>query len=257
MPAKSYREEGFFEGLWNYLPSLVRGLSVVAFVIVAFNFTTGFLFAGSTESFDNFEKVNDSLLQREYNYQTGNAESSVTYVIFDDLQCPACRQFNPTKNEIIDLYSDRVNIVRKHNPLTDIHAQALSAARAAEAANMQGQFDEYTNQIFENQDSISPSLYREIAESLSLDLDTWESDKESREVRRRVQQDQDDLEEAYLGTSSITDRTKSPGVGAGTPTNVVLLDGEFYDWWTGGATTEQVSQILDNALAGVEREGIE
>ena len=257
MAAKSYREEGFFEGLWNYIPGLVHVLSIVAFVAVVFNFATGLLFANSNDNFDDFDLVGNSTLQREYNYQAGNADSNVTYVIFDDLQCPACRDFNPTKNEIIETYGDRVNIVRKHNPLTDIHTQALSAARAAEAANMQGQFPAFTNQVFDNQDQIGASLYESIAESLPLDFDQWDAAKDSREVRRRVEQDQDDLESIYLGTSSVTDRTKATGVGAGTPTNVVLVDGEFYDWWTGGATTEQISAILDNALAGVEREGVE
>ena len=74
MAAKSYREEGFFEGLWNYIPGLVHILSIVAFVAVVFNFATGLLFASSNDDFDNFDLVGNSELQREYNYQTGNAD---------------------------------------------------------------------------------------------------------------------------------------------------------------------------------------
>ena len=253
MATKSYREEGFFEGLWRYLPSVLKVLSGAALLIVIFNFAAGIL-GEVEENFDNFALVEGSALQREYNYQVGNAESNVTYVIFDDYQCPACRQFNPTKSEIIAEYGDRVSIVRKHNPLRDIHVQAPSAARAVEAANIQGQFSEFGDAIFADQEQIGTRLYEDIARSLPLDFEQWERDKDSREVTRRVEQDQEDLENLFLDESSVNGRTKAVGVGAGTPTHVVLLDGEFYDWWTGAVTVEQAGSILENALSGVERD---
>ena len=257
MPKKQrYSEENFFQTLWNYIPGIVHVLAVVALVFVAFNLIYGVV---GTEEFvsDDFEFVAGSPLQREYNYQTGDASSNVTYVIFDDYQCPACRAFNDTKNEVIAAYADRVNIVRKHNPLTQIHTQALTAGRAVQAAGNQGVYDRYGDLVFERQDDLGNDTFKNIAQELDIDFDQWEDDWGSREIRRKVEQDQDDLNDTYLPESSFDGRTKAKGSGAGTPTNVVLLDGEVYDWWTGGQTLESISAVLDNALEGVKREELE
>lgn len=252
---KLYKEESFFETLWKFTPGIIHILSIVALVIVIFNFAQGLI---GTEEFnsDNFDFVAESPLQREYNYQVGDSESNVTYVIFDDYQCPACRAFNDTKNEIVGLYSDRVNIVRKHNPLS-IHANAPVAGRAVQAAHNQGKFEEFSDRIFENQDQLSVSFLEDIASGMDLDFDQWEDDWESREIRKQVEQDQDDLDEIFLLESSVTGRTKPAGTGAGTPTNIVLVDNEVYDWWSGGQSVSAISAILDNALEGVEREDVE
>jgi protein-disulfide isomerase len=250
---KLYREENFFETLWSHLPGVIHLLSVVVLVGVLINFTSNFTNSADTNT-DNFEFVNNSPLQREYNYTLGKADSNVTYVVFDDFQCPACRQFNSTKKDIFQTYGDRVNLVRKHNPLSEIHANATIAGRSVQAAGNQGKFAEFGDEIFDNQDKLTPTFLESIAKEQGLDFEKWQSDRDSRDIKKQVEQDQKDLSNVYLPKSSISDQTKPVGQGVGTPTNVVIVDNEIYDWWSGGASKEQISKILDDALAGVERE---
>jgi hypothetical protein len=253
---KSYREEGFLEGFWNYLPNLVRILSIVGFFIVLINLGAGLLSKdSSSESGNSF--VNNSPLQREYNYNKGKKDSKVTYVVFDDFQCPACKGFNETKDNVFSKYEDRVNIVRKHNPLDQIHVNARTAAKAVEAANSQGKYDEFGDDIFKNQERLNNTLLEEIAGNIGIDKTKWESDRGSRTIEKRVELDQDDLKKMYLDKSSFDKQTKKVGDGAGTPTNIILVDNKFYDWWTGGKSEEEISKVLDNALNGVVRDDIE
>lgn len=248
---KLYKEESFFETLWNYIPGIVHVLSIVAFVVVLINFASGLVGGGSSS--DVGDLVDNSPLQREYNQVSGKEDSNVTYVVFDDYQCPACRAFNDTKKEVFAAYSDRVKLVSKHNPL-DIHIQAKSAGRAVEAAGNQDQFSEYGDKIFENQDRLSNDLLEDIARELNLDFEQWETDWQARETAKRVETDQKDLNNLFLPENSIFNVTKPAGEGVGTPTNVVLVDDEVYDWWSGGQSFEQISSILDDALEGKERE---
>ncbi len=249
---KLYKEESFAQTLWNYVPGIVHFLSVVGFVVVIINFASG-LVNGAGSTLDVGDFVDGSPLVREYNQVSGKEDSNITYVVFDDYQCPACRAFNPTKKEVFEAYSDKVRLVSKHNPL-DIHIQAKSAGRAVEAAGNQGKYREFGDKIFENQDSLSNDFLENLAVELGLDYDQWEKDWQSRETSKKVDTDQKDLNDLFFPTNSVYGITKPAGEGAGTPTNVVLRDGEVYDWWSGGLSFEQISEILDNAIDGVERE---
>jgi protein-disulfide isomerase len=236
--------------VWSNISEIIKVLSVIALVGVAINLVSNVL--NNSDSVNtNYKFINESPLQREYNYNTGKADSKVTYVVFDDYQCPACKQYNSTKKEVFGKYSDKVNIVRKHNPLSEIHTSAILAGRAVQAAKNQDKFNEFGDAVFENQDKLNNSFLETVAKDQGLDVDKWNSD---REIRKQVEQDQEDLKNIYLPKSSIDDKTKPVGQGIGTPTSVILLDNEVYDWYSGVMTADQISKILDDALAGVERE---
>lgn len=121
----------------------------------------------------------------------GDLDGSVVLLEFSDFQCPFCARAQQSVKQFLDEYGDRVALSFKHFPLTSIHDQAFPAARAAWAAQQQGQFWDYQEQLFARQDRLGDSLYESLAEELGLDLDRFNRDRASDEAEAAVQQDFD------------------------------------------------------------------
>ncbi len=105
----------------------------------------------------------------------GNPDAAVTLIEYSDFECPACAQFSPYIKELMNEYGDELRFEYRHFPLINIHAQAIPAARAAEAAAQQGKFWEMHDKLFENQSvwtrSSSPAAaFNQYAEELGLDM---------------------------------------------------------------------------------------
>jgi protein-disulfide isomerase len=73
----------------------------------------------------------------------------------------------PVLDQLIERYPTQVKIVYKHFPLRNRN-MALKAARAAGAAESQGKFWEYHDQLFKNYNRLSDQLIQKIAESKKL-----------------------------------------------------------------------------------------
>src|SRR6185295_19398255 len=69
----------------------------------------------------------------------GNAKAPITIVEFSDFQCPFCSRLNPTLEQVMSKYGDKVRIVFRQYPLP-MHQNAEKAAEAALCANEQGKF---------------------------------------------------------------------------------------------------------------------
>lgn len=93
-----------------------------------------------------------------------------------------------TIQQVLDQYPKDVRLVPKNFPLRS-HKFARKAAHAAIAANAQGKFWEFRHKLFENYQSITDAKIQEIAESLGLDMDKFNRDKDSRSVRDFVTRD--------------------------------------------------------------------
>jgi protein-disulfide isomerase len=96
-----------------------------------------------------------------------------------------------------------VRLVFKHQPLS-MHAKAPAAHAAAEAAFRQGKFWEMHDKIFEKQREMGPEKYLEYATELGLDLDQFNRDLESAEVKSRIDADvQDAAKVGSTGTPAF------------------------------------------------------
>lgn len=98
----------------------------------------------------------------------GKFDAPVTLVEFSDIQCPFCRRFHPTMQQLLQEYPDKVRWVYKHFPLDSIHPQARTAALASECAAEQGKFWEFVDQAFESQELLGSDFYASTAKSLGL-----------------------------------------------------------------------------------------
>jgi protein-disulfide isomerase len=118
----------------------------------------------------------------------GNANSPVYVVEFADFECPACKTVQPTIDTLIKTYKDKVQFAYRYFPLAQ-HPRAVPAAHAAEAAAMQGKFWEMDSLLYQNQGNLSEETFVKLATELKLDIDTFNKDRNSDTVKRKVSDD--------------------------------------------------------------------
>ncbi|MBI4232538.1 DsbA family protein [Candidatus Peregrinibacteria bacterium] len=135
----------------------------------------------------------------------GNPDAKVTLVEYSDFQCPACKSRETIVKSLIGEFGNHIKFVYRHFPLQSIHANAHLAARASEAAGIQGKFWEMHDAIFNNQETweglsnaSAEELFTSYAEELGLDIDKFSSDIDSSEVRDAVDADYASGEEAKV-----------------------------------------------------------
>jgi protein-disulfide isomerase len=105
----------------------------------------------------------------------GNPEAPVTIIEFSDYECPYCRSYHQeTFGEILINYGDVVRYVFKDLPLSSIHPNAAPAANAAHCAQEQDAFWEFHGLLFSNQLGFGEESYLAYAQSISLDIDSFE-----------------------------------------------------------------------------------
>jgi protein-disulfide isomerase len=138
----------------------------------------------------------------------GVAGAPVTLIEYSDFQCPACAIYYPMVNRLHEEFGDQLQIAYRHFPLTTIHANAALAARATEAAAKQDKFWEMHDLLFINQSDWPSGAARDnifgYAESLGLDMDQFEQDIDSDEVKDKVSDDRTSGQRAKIsGTPSF------------------------------------------------------
>lgn len=123
----------------------------------------------------------------------GGASARVTLEEFSDFQCPACGGLAPGLKRVVAEYGDRARVVFRHYPL-QMHRYAFLAARAAEAAGLQGKFWEMHDMLYENQkewsDAMEPRVqFDAYATRLGLDVQKFKADMERQELADRIRAD--------------------------------------------------------------------
>lgn len=117
----------------------------------------------------------------------GKADAPVTVVEFSDFQCPFCQRVWPTLKQLRMKYGDRMRLVWKDFPLTQIHPQAFVAAQAGNCAREQGKFWEYHDKLFGNQAALQPANLKQYAADVGLDTAKFSQCLDSSKYEARVQ----------------------------------------------------------------------
>lgn len=159
----------------------------------------------------------------------------LTVFEYGDFQCPACGRFAretfPTiKQNYID--TGRIRWIFRHFPLRNQHPQAEKAAQGSECANDQSQFWPFHDMLYDNQAALSIAQLKAVAGQLGMDQATFDACIDSDAKAARVQTDV--LSGQTLGVSA-------------TPTFFI---GTLRV--SGHRTVEQFSELLDDALEGLE-----
>ena len=135
--------------------------------------------------------------------------------------------------DLREKYAGEVTFVMRYFPLPG-HFNAERAARAVESAARQGELEAMYDKMYETQSTWGEAqephddLFRSFAEEIGLDMDQYDEDYASQEVKERISRDVADG--SSLGVQ-------------GTPT--FYLDGELFQ----PQSAEDFSTALDEALA--------
>jgi protein-disulfide isomerase len=126
----------------------------------------------------------------ERDQQSGNLKSGLTLVEYGDYQCPYCSRAHPIVQRMLNEHGSELRFVFRHFPLQEVHAQAFSAALAAEAAGKQGKFWSMHNLLFENQDQFhQKTVFLDLAEELGLDLGQFIVDRKREDLVHKIEKD--------------------------------------------------------------------
>jgi len=119
----------------------------------------------------------------------GAASAQITMIEFTDFLCPYCLQAYTTVKNLLKKYDGKVKLAFRDLPLRGTDAQGPGPADAARCAGEQGKFWEYHDLLFENQDDVGGSVFREYAEELRLNLDQFNSCMDTEKYREPIQTD--------------------------------------------------------------------
>ncbi|MFA6608789.1 MAG: thioredoxin domain-containing protein [Candidatus Paceibacterota bacterium] len=133
----------------------------------------------------------EDLKVSETDHVRGALDGSVTLVEFGDFQCPACSAYEPFVQQLVKDNSKILKVVFRHFPLTQIHQNALLAAKASEAASLQGKFWEMHDIIYAKQNEWSEALnardiFSVYATTIGLDTKKFSKDLNSKEIEDKI-----------------------------------------------------------------------
>lgn len=142
---------------------------------------------------------------------TGEGKKNVTLLEYGDFQCPACQQYEAVVEQVREKYKADIYFQFRNFPLTSLHPNAFAAARAAEAANLQGKFWEMHDTLYQTANwqqwtgaSAPTSFFNQYATQLSLDVNKFKEDYASDKVNDIVNADLSEANKLGLtGTPSF------------------------------------------------------
>lgn len=110
----------------------------------------------------------------------------------------------PLLEQVLENNMETVKVVFKHFPL-NMHKQAKPAAYAAIAAEKQGKFWEYHDELFLNIKKLNaPNTLMEIAKKIGLNVAQFSKDMMSPQTKTKVEQDiRDGAQAGVTGTPAI------------------------------------------------------
>jgi protein-disulfide isomerase len=171
-------------------------------------------------------------------YVRGNKNAEVTLVEYSDLECPYCARFHPTVQQVLSTYGNKVRFVYRHYPLTSIHPNAFSYARATECAGSLGGNEKFfgmIDSIFANIETLSKERLGSLAAEIGLNKTTFESCLDSTTFDSKI-------------NGHITEGSTA-GV-SGTPSSFIIdKKGKIFPI-SGAVSFEALKTSIDQALAG-------
>ncbi len=179
--------KGFFAS--NKIVILISVVTLAIIIGGVFLFT-------KTPSQSTPQKVDNRLLIESDSQKIGSPSAQVTLVEFGDYQCPACGDYHPMVKQLLSDFNGKINFIFRNFPLSQ-HPNAKISSYAAEAAGLQGKFEEMHNKIYETQNdwansSDAKSIFIGYAKDLGLDVDKFTKDLDSDTIKQKIDRDTND-----------------------------------------------------------------
>lgn len=168
------------------------------------------------------------------NHVVGENTKGVVLLEYGDYECVFCGQYYPIVKQVIEKYKGDITFQFRNLPLVQNHPNAFVAARAAEAANLQGKFWEMYDLLFQNQSTWSglknaQPAFEQFANQLGLDINKFKADFASTGVNDTINAD-------------IAEFKKT---GQQTKTPTFFLNGTLIE----PKSVEEFSELIDNEIA--------
>lgn len=156
--------------------------------VIVLNRDTTAKFTGDPTKIINDGPIADHVL--------GPRTQKATLIMYGDYECPGCGAMYSTVKDLTTKYSTQLTFIFRNFPLTNIHANALAAATAAEAAGMQGKYFEMHDTLYENQQAWSTAsvgnreaVFTGYATNLGLDANKFKNDLLSPDITAKIARD--------------------------------------------------------------------
>lgn len=159
-------------------------MGVVAIVVILFGY---YFYATPAQDNNRVEEITIS----ETDHIRGKQDAKLTIVGFGDYQCPACAAYEPLIRQVTEDNKEILKFVHKHFPLTQIHSNALLAAKATEAAGLQGKFWEMHEMLFNKQNEWSKGVnardfFMTYATTIGLNTKKFGEDLNSKAIEEKI-----------------------------------------------------------------------
>lgn len=126
----------------------------------------------------------------------GTSSTGVKLVEYGDYECPYCQEYAPIVSQVQQEYNDKISFQFSNFPLVNVHVNAFSAARAAEAAAAQNKFWEMHNalytagnwQVWSTASDPTP-YFSQYAQQLGLNITQYKADFASTKVNDAINAD--------------------------------------------------------------------
>lgn len=173
----------------------------------------------------------------------GNPDAPVKIVEYSDTECPFCKRFHPTMQQVMDEYGKdgKVAWVYRHFPLDQLHSKARKESEATECAAELGGNDKfwaYLDRLMEvtpANNGLDPAELPKIAQYVGLDTAKFNECLSSGKYAKKI--------EEHVQNAVATG-------GNGTPWSIVVgKNGKKYPL-SGAQPYTSVKQLIDLALQG-------
>ena len=163
----------------------------------------------------------------------GDKNAPITVIEYSDFECPFCKRFHATMNQLLADNKD-VRWVYRQFPLDSLHSKARKEAEATECAGEQGKFWEMADKIFEvtpSNDGLDLAKLPDYAKQVGVkDINKFQKCLDSGKFASHVAED-------------LADATTAGGTG--TPYSVVLV-GDQKIPVSGAVPLSQLQSIIDS-----------
>jgi protein-disulfide isomerase len=168
-------------------------------------------------------------------YVRGNRNADVVLIEYSDYECPYCKKFHPTMQQVSKDYGDKIAWVYRHIPL-GFHTKAQKSAEAVECAGDIGgneAFWKMSDIIFDKMPAMELKDLPILAKQIGIDQKKFQSCLDSGKYKDKIAQQ-----------SSIAN---SAGI-QGTPGTVIIGKNGKRDFIGGAYPIDQVKEKIDAIL---------
>ncbi len=196
------------QGIDLYYRNAIKGLLIGGILFTAIVGAAGSQFISKSLTGDDrkrLEKLKEHLAKQQIRAvdagnrpAMGSDDGAVTVVEFSDFLCPFCAKASKYLKLAETSNHDSARFIFRHYPLdtscnenlrSNVHPGACLLAEGSVCADEQNRFWEYHDIAFETKGKISPSVVRDIASNIGLDLDAFKNCLDSGRGLRVVRED--------------------------------------------------------------------